>query len=82
MILRLRSFPAWQVKVNSQIVNSLPRRSDGLIAVPVPAGPVDLTVEWTTTPDVVIARWLSLLSLLALAGLCLLERRCYRAHLS
>ena len=82
LILRLRSFPAWQVKVNGQIVNSLPRRSDGLMAVPVPAGPVDLNVDWTTTPDVVFARWLSLLSVLALTGLCLFERRSNRAQLS
>ncbi|HEX4757711.1 MAG TPA: hypothetical protein VH308_07000 [Terracidiphilus sp.] len=82
LILRLRSFPAWQVKVNGQLVNSLPRRSDGLIAVPVPAGPVDLTVDWTTTPDVVFARWLTLLSGLALTGLWLFERRSYRAQLS
>ena len=82
LILRLRSFPAGQVRVNGRIVDSLPRRSDGLMAVPVPAGPVDLTVDWTTTPDVVFARWLSLLSGLALTGLWLFERRSYRAQLS
>jgi hypothetical protein len=82
LILRLRSFPAWQVKVNGRLVNSVPRRSDGLMAVPVPAGPVDVTVDWMTTPDVVFARWLSLLSLLALIGLCWFERMSYLAQLS
>jgi hypothetical protein len=82
LILRLRSFPAWQVKVNGRVVDSLPRRSDGLMAVPVAAGPVDLTVDWITTPDVVFARCLSLLSVLALIGLCWFERVSYLAQLS
>ena len=31
------------------------RREDGLMAVPVPQGDVDLTVDWTTTTDVLLA---------------------------
>ena len=50
-------------------------------AVPVPQGRVDLTVDWTTTPDVIIARWLSCLSLLVLTGLWLRNRRVSRARL-
>jgi hypothetical protein len=79
MVLRLRSYPAWRVTVNGQAVDSLPARlplrADGLLAVPVPAGPVNLSVDWTATSDVIFARWVSGLSLLALTGLCLLERR-------
>jgi hypothetical protein len=82
LILRLRSYPAWLVKVNGRAASSLPRRDDGLIAVPVPQGSVDLTVDWTATTDVILSRWLSGLSVLALIGLCLLERRLARAHLS
>ena len=63
LILRLRSYPAWQVTVNGKIVHALPERADGLIAVPVPQGPVNLAVNWTTTPDVIAGRgsapWLS-----------------------
>lgn len=81
MVLRLRSYPAWLVKVNGLAVSSLPPRADGLIAVPVPQGRVDLTVDWTTTPDAIIARWLSCLSLLVLAGLWLHNRRVSRARL-
>ena len=40
------SYPAWRVRVNGQLVTDLPRRDDGLMAVPVPQGPVDLTVDW------------------------------------
>ena len=36
-----------------KLVASFPQRDDGLMAVPVPQGPVDLTVDWTTTPDVI-----------------------------
>lgn len=81
LVLRLRSYPAWLVKVNGLAVSSLPRRADGLIAVPVPQGRVDLTVDWTTTTDVIFARWLSGLSVLVLAGLWLRNRRVSRARL-
>ena len=80
LILRLRSYPAWRVAVNGRPFASLPRRDDGLMAVPVPQGPVDLTVDWTTTPDVVAGRWLSALAVLLLTGLWFLERRLLRPH--
>jgi hypothetical protein len=75
LILRLRSYPAWRVALNGIPVVSMPRRRDGLMAVPVPQGPVDLTVEWTTTPDVVAGRWLSGLAVLLLTGLWMIERK-------
>ena len=81
-VLRLLSYPAWQVKVNGQSATELPRRDDGLIAVPVPRGPVEVTVDWTTTPDVIAGRWLSALFVLLLAGLWLLERKLRRSRLS
>jgi hypothetical protein len=80
LVLRLLSYPAWQVRVNGQILNgfranALPKRDDGLIAVPVPQGAVGLTLEWTTTPDVVFGRWITALSILILAALWLFELR-------
>jgi hypothetical protein len=82
LILRLRSYPAWRVTLNGQPVGDLPRRDDGLIDVPVPRGPIDLTVDWTTTPDVLAGRWLSALAVLALTGLWLLERKLRQPRLS
>jgi len=82
LILRLRSYPAWRVAVNGQPVSELPRRDDGLIAVPVPQGPIDLTVDWTTTLDVLAGRWLSGLAALLLGALWLVERKLRRPHLS
>jgi hypothetical protein len=82
MILRLASYPAWQVRVNGRLVNYLPRRRDGLMTVPVPQGLVDLTVDWTTTRDQIAARWFTLLALALFAALCLIERKQARTRLS
>lgn len=75
LILRRRSYPAWRVTVNGSAVTVLPQREDGLMAVPVQEGPVDLTVDWTTTPDVLTGRSISGLALLLLAALYFAERK-------
>lgn len=75
LILRLRSYPAWRITLNGKRAKPLNQRDDGLIAVPVAAGPVDLAVDWITTPDVIAGNWITALALLLLAGLSLLESR-------
>jgi len=75
MVLRLMRYPAWRVTVNGQTAGSLPQRDDGLIVVPIPQGPVDLKVDWTTTPDVFVGRSLSCVAVLLLLGLSILERK-------
>jgi hypothetical protein len=75
LILRLRGYPAWRIVVNGRLIASLPHRDDGLIAVPIPQGSVDLAVDWTTTPDHILGRWLSALAVLLLTTLWLLERK-------
>jgi hypothetical protein len=82
LVLRMRTYPAWLVKVNGVVTIPSPPRADGLMAVPVPAGPVIVTADWTTTTDVLVGRWLSALSILALTALCLLARRPKRQRLS
>jgi len=82
LILRLRTYPAWRVTVNGQPAANLPARADGLMAVAVPRGPVDLAVDWTTTPDVIAGRFTSLIALLALTALALVERKLPGAQLS
>ncbi len=82
LVLRLRSYPAWRIAVNGREARNLPRREDGLVAVPVPQGPNDLTVDWTTTPDVLAGRWLSCVALILLAALSLVERKFRRTGLS
>jgi hypothetical protein len=81
LVLRLRTYPAWRVTVNGQPASKLPKREDGLMAVPVPEGAVRLSVDWTATPDVVIGRWVSLISGLLLLGLWWAERKLSRPHL-
>ena len=78
LVLRLRSYPAWRVTVNGRVATNLPRRGDGLTVVPVPQGSVDLKADWTTTGDVIVGRWLSVLVLLLLTALCFVERRVSR----
>ncbi len=75
LILRLVSYPAWRIRVNGQLQTALPKRDDGLIVVPVPQGPLDLTVDWTISPGVPAGRWVSALSLLLLIALWSYERR-------
>jgi 6-pyruvoyl-tetrahydropterin synthase related domain len=75
LVLRLLAFPAWSVRVNGQPAAGLPLREDGLIAVPVPAGEVNVTVDWTTTPDVILSRWVSGVSALLLLAVSFFERR-------
>jgi hypothetical protein len=75
LVLRLLSYPAWRVRVNGQTVANLPRREDGLIVMPVQQGAMDVTVDWTTTPDVTASRWMSAIGALLLVGLCAAERR-------
>ena len=75
LILRLRTYPAWRVTLNGRPVTAMPQREDGLMAVPVPQGPVDLSIRWATTPDVLGGRGISLLALLLLAALYFAERK-------
>jgi hypothetical protein len=75
MVLRLRSYPAWRVTVNGQVVENLPARQDGLLSVPVPQGPVSVTVAWTSTPDMIAGRAVSGLALVGLIALGLFERK-------
>jgi len=81
LVLRLRSYPAWRVTVNGKPANNLSARDDGLVAVPVPQGRVEVAVDWTATPDVLAGRWSSALAVLLLTALCLLERRLNRPRL-
>lgn len=85
IVLRLRRYPAWQVSVNGQSVATPVNREDGLIAVPVHAGPSTIEVRWTTTPDVLWGRWISLAALALFAALWVAERigaRIVKRHLA
>ena len=75
IVLRLRRYPAWLITVNGQPTETPAAREDGLLAVPVRAGPSTIEVRWTTTPDVVRGRWVSFAAVLLLVTLWVVERR-------
>jgi hypothetical protein len=90
LVLRLLRYPAWAIRLNGQPLTAaptanrlaaLPQRGDGLIAVPVPSGPINLTIDWTITADVLAGRWLCGISVLLLTGLWFYELRRSRARL-
>ena len=74
LVLRLRSYPAWNITINGALMTHLPSRPDGLIVVPVSPGPLHLAVDWANTPDVLLGRSLTVASLLLLLILWYLER--------
>jgi hypothetical protein len=80
LVLRLRSYPAWHITVNGSTLTNLKNREDGLIAVPVPQGRAFVTVDWSTTPDVVLGRCVSVLALGPLLLLGAVERKLRRAN--
>ncbi len=82
LILRKLTYPAWRVTLNGQSISPSPARQDGLTVVSIPQGAFSLSVDWITTRDVVLARWLSALSVFVLTGLCLFENKLKQARLS
>ena len=78
LVLRLLRFPAWRIRVNGQDVANPTAREDGLIVVPVSKGPFEVTADWITSRDMIVARWISGLSALLLIYICLYERRLRR----
>jgi hypothetical protein len=78
VILKLVSFPAWHIQVNGKPAEQADPRDDGLIAVGVPQGPIRLTADWTTTPDVILGRVASGTALLVLLGVGWQERRHFK----
>lgn len=81
LILRLRYYPAWKLTLNGRPVNAVMERERGFIAVPVAAGPVRVDAEWTTTRDVIVARWMGAAALVLITMLLVLERRLRRGQL-
>ncbi len=80
LVLRLLSYPAWRVQANGHLLtnihfSALINREDGLIAFHVQPGPLNVSIDWTTTPDVAASRWLTAISALLLCALFLFERR-------
>ncbi len=66
LVLRLRRFPAWQIRVNGRPKIAAIEREDGLYVVPIAAGWNRIDARWIATPETILGRWISLFSLAAL----------------
>ncbi len=74
-ILRLRCYPAWRVTVDGQPVTTFPARMDGLMAVPVPKGAVQIEALWRNPPGIAAGWLVSLVALILCAVLVARNRR-------
>ena len=75
LILRLRRYPAWKIAVNGKPATESAHREDGLVAIAIPAGPVEVSVDWQPSRAEWAGRGISLLALAVLLGLWLAEKR-------
>jgi len=74
-VLRLVDYPAWRVILNRKPVTTRPHRDDGLMVIPIPAGQSLITIRYTATADVKLARAISLLAACILIALFAQSRR-------
>jgi hypothetical protein len=74
-VLRLMDYPAWQVTLDGQLLTAPPSRPDGLMTLPIAAGSHAIQVQWMTTPDVFLGRFVSAMALVALLAVVLLEHQ-------
>jgi len=82
LILRLRRYPAWRIQVNGKAATESAHREDGLIAIAIPAGAVEVTVDWQSSPAEWAGRGISLLALLVLLAVALCNKRRSQSSLS
>ena len=72
LILNLRDYPTWRIELNGTPITDRLQRDDGLIAIPIPAGPSTIDITNTQTPDHTLG---DILSLASIAPLLFLIRR-------
>jgi hypothetical protein len=77
LILNLRAYPAWRVRVNGVLVRPRGERADGLMAVPVPTGRDLISIAYGRTEDETVGMGISGVSVLLLVGMgWRRQRRC------
>jgi hypothetical protein len=74
IILNLRDYPTWRITLNGALITNHLQRDDGLIALPIPAGPSTIDITNTQTLDRTLGDILSLASV-ALLALLFARRR-------
>jgi hypothetical protein len=63
LILNLRDYPTWRITLNGTPITNHLQRDDGLIALPIPAGPSTIDITCAQTIDQTLGDILSLASL-------------------
>jgi hypothetical protein len=63
LILNLRDYPAWRITLNGTPITDHLQRDDGLVAIPIPAGPSTIDIHYAQSPDQTLGDILSLTSL-------------------
>ncbi|HTC75142.1 MAG TPA: 6-pyruvoyl-tetrahydropterin synthase-related protein [Edaphobacter sp.] len=63
LILNLRDYPSWSITRNGTPITNHLQRDDGLIALPIPAGPSTIDIHYAQTMDQTVGDILSLASL-------------------
>jgi len=69
LILNLRAYPAWRVRLNGTMVAPRTERADGLIAFAVPAGDLHIDIAYATTVDVKLGDGITLAALCGTLGI-------------
>ena len=69
LVLRLRAYPAWVVRVNGVEIKERLERADGLVAVPVAAGHSQIDVAYGMTRDREVGDGISVVALCGVGGL-------------
>jgi hypothetical protein len=72
LILNLRDYPTWRITLNQTPVtihNQQGQRDDGLIAIPIPAGPSTIDIAYAHTLDRTLGDIVTVLSLILLVTL-------------
>jgi hypothetical protein len=80
LILNLRDYPAWQISLNGSPIPTRLHRPDGLIAIPLPAGPAHLEISYTALADQRVGYLITALSAFALTLVLEPRRRLTAPH--
>lgn len=81
LVLNLRDYPAWRVRINGAEVKNKMDRADGLIAFPVIAGHSQIDISYGMTQDRRLGDGISLIAVCGAVGLVGLRRRQSRSRI-
>jgi hypothetical protein len=63
LILNLRDYPAWHIRLNKKLMATREQRDDGLIAIPVPEGSSTISITYAQLSDQTIGTLISAISI-------------------